>query len=87
MLNEYLVVETKDQRALEEELNKLKLTFSKNDKFLIDIKDKNVHQIIKDIQTELTSIRILKPTLEEAYIQIIEQSHDGNHINKLEDKK
>lgn len=73
LIQEYLLVKTSQSDKLEQELKKQKHTFTSGDYFKIDIENKNVHQIIKNISTPLTEIKVHLPTLEDAYLEILDR--------------
>lgn len=75
LIQEYLLVKTKYKQKLETELKAKKLTFTSGEDFKIDIEGKNVHQIIKSIDTPLSDLRVHIPSLEDAYLEIIEREN------------
>jgi ABC-type multidrug transport system ATPase subunit len=82
LVEKYLRVESKgNEKTLEQELQKLNLDFSKDGQgFRIHLKNgsEEIHRILKSISSELNDIDIHLPTLEEAYLEIIQGklSHD-----------
>lgn len=75
LIQEYLLVKTKHKQKLEAELKIQKLNFISGESFKIDIEGKNVHQLIKSIDTPLSDIRVHIPSLEDAYLEIIEREN------------
>jgi len=71
LIQEYLLVKTNQKNKLETELKNLSLTYETGDYFKIDVEGKNVHKIIKNINTPLTEIKVHIPTLEDAYLEIL----------------
>ena len=75
LIQEYLLVKTKDKDKLEKELKQQKLSDHPGEYFKIDVENKNVHQVIKSIDTPLTDIKIHIPTLEDAYLEILNRQN------------
>ncbi len=75
LIQEYLLVKTKHKQKLEAELKIKKLAFTSGEDFKIDIEGKNVHQIIKSIDTPLSDLRVHIPSLEDAYLEILEREN------------
>ncbi len=75
LIQEYLSVKTKHKQKLEAELRAKKLTFTLGEDIKIDIGGKNVHQLIKSIDTPLLDLRVHIPSLEDAYLEIIEREN------------
>ncbi len=73
LIQEYLLVKTMYKQKLETELKTKKLSFASGESFKIDIEGKNIHQLIKSIDTPLSDIRVHIPSLEDAYLEIIER--------------
>ena len=72
---DYLILETDEQAKLITELGqkKIKFTHEESNQFHIDIDSPAAAQeLMQTIQTPLTSFRLFSPTLEEAYINLIE---------------
>lgn len=76
LIQEYLLVKTNQRDKLESELKKQKLNYTPGETFRIDVENKNVHQIIKNISTPLSEIKIHIPTLEDAYLEILDRQKD-----------
>lgn len=78
LIDEYMVVDADDRENLKNELQKLNLKFTDTGPFKIDIKhNREAQKIINNIKTELSLIKIYSPTLEEAYINIIEAKEEN----------
>ena len=71
LVQEYLVVDTKEYESLEKELKKNKLKYSKNGHIKIDLRGKNAQKVIQSIKTPLTYLDIHNPSLEDAYLEIV----------------
>lgn len=81
LIDKYLLVNARDKDKLRDELRKIKVKFSENRVFKIDIEKANAQKIISSISTPLTYLAIHNPTLEEAYLDIIEKSENHNNEN------
>lgn len=75
MLDEYLMIDSANREDLTEELKRLNIDFVEDGFVKVNLKNLNVQELIKKINTHLTTLKIVKPTLEEAYVQIID--HKG----------
>lgn len=76
LLDTYVEVDAKSRPKLETELTKLKLPVVGSGPFKIDIaKNRPAQKIIQQIQTPLTHLEIHDPSLEDAYIEIVNHNH------------
>ena len=73
LIEEYLLVDTDDRECLRSELRRLGFTFTETPSFKIGLNGRGPHQILKAIDTPLTTVRIHMPSLEEAYLAIVER--------------
>lgn len=85
LVEDYMLVDVEKQQRqeLEKELHKLKLSFTRKGPFKIQLNKRTAHEIIKSIKTPLKDIQIHTPTLEEAYLEIIEKTQPGEDGKKL----
>ncbi len=75
LVEEYLLVDATDRAQLRAELNSLHLSFSEpadTPHLKIKLNGSTAQQIIKAINTPLTVLKTHSPTLEEAYLAIVE---------------
>lgn len=72
LVEEYVSLSTDHSDKLRAELHHKKIKFSENGVFRIDLKDNKIQELIKSIDTPLTLIKTHIPTLEEAYLHIVE---------------
>jgi ABC-2 type transport system ATP-binding protein len=74
LVRDYLVLDTRtqDRDRLLKELDRLDLMFEQSFPVRISLNGHSVQQLIKSIDTPLSSVQTLRPTLEEAYLQILE---------------
>ena len=71
LIEAFITVDAKDREALKKELEKRKLKVSEKGPFKITMGRKTAHEILKMIDTPLTDVQVHTPTLEEAYVEII----------------
>ncbi len=74
LVEEYLLVDAEDRAQLQAELTGLAIPFTRTPQFRIELNGRSGHQIIKSIDTPLTVIKTHTPTLEDAYLAIVEKS-------------
>lgn len=79
LIDEYLLLDAKDKDKLRAELNKLQLEFAEEDVFKVSVNHTGAQKIIQSIKTPLTLLKTHNPSLEEAYLEIIEErgSNEG----------
>lgn len=73
LTEETLLIDAHDREGLRSELNHLGLTFSDEGVYRVSLNGHNMQQIVKSIQTPLTTVKTHSPTLEEAYLAILER--------------
>ncbi len=71
LVEEYILIDAEDQAALREELTRLGLSFSEMAGFKILSEPERIHQILRSIETPLTTVETHTPSLEDAYLEII----------------
>lgn len=74
LIEEYLLVDANDRERLRGELMGLALSFSETPLFKINLNGHSAYQVIRSIDTPLTTVKIHAPTLEDAYLAIVENS-------------
>jgi ABC-2 type transport system ATP-binding protein len=74
LIERYLLIDAEDRDQLRSELRRLEIEFSETPLFKIDLEKASVQQIIRVIETPLTIVRTHMPTLEDAYLEILEQA-------------
>jgi len=72
-----MIVDAANRKGLKAELVKLKLRISGSGPFTINLDGRSGQQIIQSIRSPLSVLDISKPTLEEAYVKIINNTNDG----------
>jgi ABC-2 type transport system ATP-binding protein len=76
LIENYLLVDTDQRRALIKELNQLRYQYKGNGPFKINIGKNSVQTLMKHIDTPLQTMEIHSPSLEDAYIEIITKHHE-----------
>ncbi|MEM7346452.1 MAG: ABC transporter ATP-binding protein [Chloroflexota bacterium] len=72
LIDEYLLIDADDRQQLWNELQMLNIPFTETPLFRIELTDYTVHQLLKMIDTPLTVVKPHIPTLEDAYLAIVE---------------
>jgi len=75
LLKEYLIIDSNRRDKLIKELKSKNIQYTINENIEIPIEHSNAQDIIKRIDTQLSTVDIHNPTLEEAYLDIIQNSH------------
>ncbi|MCB0153669.1 MAG: ABC transporter ATP-binding protein, partial [Anaerolineae bacterium] len=73
LVESYLEVDAADRERLRTELAALAIPFSEEALVRIDLEGRNIHQTLKAIETPLTVVKTHTPTLEDAYLAIVER--------------
>ncbi len=74
LVEEYVLVDTHDRAGLIAELERLHLSHAGQGPFRIDLDGRGVHAILKSIATPLSMVKTHTPSLEDAYLGIVEQA-------------
>jgi ABC-2 type transport system ATP-binding protein len=77
LLESYLLVDADDRDRLLAELQERGLNPTGGPPFRVPVNGRSPHQIIKSIDTPLTVVRVHAPTLEDAYLAIVEGARSG----------
>ncbi|MCL4367382.1 ABC transporter ATP-binding protein [Patescibacteria group bacterium] len=76
LVEEYLLVDAQNHQKLTAELTQLHIKFAEDDLIRIDLDSKSAQKVISLIKTPLSILRVHTPTLEEAYLEIIENNKE-----------
>lgn len=77
LVKKFITVDSEKRKELEKELEKLKFEISGKGPFKISLKEgKSEQEIINSIKTKLNFLDIHNPTLEDAYLEIIENERN-----------
>lgn len=72
LVEEKLHIDAADRGALRRRLQELNAKFTENGAFVVTLRDRTAHQLLRDIDVPLTMLRTESPTLEDAYFRILE---------------
>jgi ABC-2 type transport system ATP-binding protein len=79
LIEEYLILDSDNRKVLKEELDQSKLKYVEEGAIKVWVKENQIQDIIRNLKTKLTSIQIHTPTLEEAYLEIIDKENEKNN--------
>jgi len=74
LIEHYLLIDAAERDQLRAELRQLGLEFSETPLFKLSLNGRSVQEIIKMIETPLTLVKTHMPTLEDAYLEIMERA-------------
>ena len=74
LIEEYLLVDSKDRDKLLKELTEKKLHYQEGELIKVQFGKHSAQEVIGMIHTPLSVLKIHTPTLEEAYVEIIEEA-------------
>jgi ABC-2 type transport system ATP-binding protein len=74
LTHEYLVVDAADRDALRSELAAKGITNRETPLFELPLEGRPVHALLRSIDTPLTTVRTVAPSLEDAYIKVLARS-------------
>lgn len=75
LIENYVLVDAKNRPLLTQELEKHKYAYDGKGPFKVHLNKKTPQEIIKNIETPLTTLDIHSPSLEDAYVEIVSKSH------------
>lgn len=71
LIKDYLIVKAANKQQLITELHRKKIKFDEGETFRIYISNTKIQEFLRNLKSQLTSIRTHAPSLEEAYLEII----------------
>ncbi len=78
LIQNYVEVDAQDRERLRHELRRLGYAFSDTVPFRIALDGQSAHEVVKAIETPLTVLKTHIPTLEDAYLAIVEEKEGAN---------
>ena len=72
LVRERLLVDAEDRSALRRRLAELKVPFSEDGAFKVELDERTAYEVVRAIDLPLTLLKTESPTLEEAYLKILE---------------
>jgi ABC-2 type transport system ATP-binding protein len=82
LVDEYLLIESRETRSLTNELIQKKISFeelSNKNTMKVALGKRTPHELIRSIETPLSLLKVHTPTLEEAYVELIEDDQKTPH--------
>jgi ABC-2 type transport system ATP-binding protein len=82
LVDEYLLVESHEPRSLTNELIHKKISYEElpnKTTFKVALGKHTPHELIRSIATPLSMLKVHTPTLEEAYVELVENDHKPPH--------
>lgn len=76
LTKEYLIIDAKNRDKLKEELVKMKLKYSENAEIKVELDSKSIQSVIQQIKTPLSVLKIHSPSLEDAYLHVIDPENE-----------
>jgi ABC-2 type transport system ATP-binding protein len=73
LIETYLLIDASNRNQLRTELAQQSIPFTETPLFRVEMNGHNVHQLLKSIDTPLTTIKIHDPSLEDVYLRIVEE--------------
>jgi ABC-2 type transport system ATP-binding protein len=71
LIEEYVLVDTRDRLELRAELGRLGLPYSGDGPFRVELDGRSTHAVLKSIDTPLSLVQTHTPSLEDAYLEIV----------------
>ena len=71
LVEEYVLVDTRDRVGLRAELGRLRLPYQGDGPFRVELDGRSTHAVLKSIETPLHLVQTHAPTLEDAYLEIV----------------
>ncbi len=76
LVSEYVVIDADDRERLRAELVVRGVAFIETPQFRVGLAGWNAHQLLRAIETPLTTVTVHQPTLEDAYLSIIDSADE-----------
>jgi ABC-2 type transport system ATP-binding protein len=80
LIENYVLIDAADRPALRAELAQQGIAFAETPLFKIHLNGMSAHQLLKSIDTPLTVVQVHRPTVEDAYLAILERESQGEGI-------
>lgn len=74
LLRQELILDASDRDALTTELSELHLTYRVNGHVIVPFYEQTIQTVISKLETPLTLLKIHEPTLEDAYVEFLNQN-------------
>jgi ABC-2 type transport system ATP-binding protein len=87
LVENYLLVDAEDREALRHELRAMGLAFTPQAPYKITLDGHGPHALLKAIDTPLTTVQVHMPTLEDAYLAIVEEEEIRNQKSESREEE
>jgi ABC-2 type transport system ATP-binding protein len=77
LVEEYVLVDTRERVELRAELGQLGLTYSGDGPFRVELDGRSTHAVLKSIDTPLSVVQTHMPSLEDAYLEIVGRGEEA----------
>ena len=74
LTGEYILIDAEDRDGLRRELAMRAIPFTETPQFRIELDERGAHSLLRSIETPLSVVRTVAPTLEDAYLKVLAQS-------------
>ncbi|HUQ16807.1 MAG TPA: ABC transporter ATP-binding protein [Candidatus Saccharimonadales bacterium] len=74
LTGEYILIDAEDREGLRRELALRAIPFTETPQFRIPLDEFGAHPLLRSIETPLSVVRTVAPTLEDAYLKVLAQS-------------
>jgi ABC-2 type transport system ATP-binding protein len=78
LLKQELIIDADDRNALKAELRSLHLGSTANGKVTVPFQGYTAQELIARIKTPLSVLKIHDPSLEDAYVELLQKTESGN---------
>ncbi|MCL2833082.1 MAG: ATP-binding cassette domain-containing protein [Treponema sp.] len=78
LLRQELIIDAADRESLKAELSDKQLHYRANGQIIVPFRGNTAQELISKIKTPLTVLKIHEPSLEDAYVQLLQKTGEGN---------
>jgi ABC-2 type transport system ATP-binding protein len=78
LIRKELIIDADDRNALKAELSALRLVMSANGRVIVPFKGRTAQDLIAQIKTPLSVLKIRDPSLEDAYVELLQKTETGS---------
>ena len=78
LLRQELIVDAADRDALKAELSALDLHYKANGQIVVPLRGRTAQELIAKIKTPLSILKIHDPSLEDAYVELLNKANEGS---------
>jgi ABC-2 type transport system ATP-binding protein len=78
LLKQELIIDADDRQALKAELSALNLSMTANGRVIVPFHGRTAQELIAQIKTPLSILKIHEPSLEDAYVELLQKTESEN---------